>query len=181
MDRYCRGKTRKVFDFWSIVGCSPKETQSKHLINAFVGACLNPFDVLSSTQDDKAVLFRPRTVLFTGAKQANYPQVHSFLEFMGCTDLQVAEPALMDLFDMTTSEQTSREHARKNISKEKNPHLYEEAVDRLCAKCGKTDPDAIRRCVCHAAWYCSKTCQTEHWKEHKAEHKNKLAEKEGKT
>lgn len=176
LDRYREGKTRRVFKKRMPVECKPNDSEAKHLIGTFAAFCLRPNDFFSN-EPYRERPFRPQTVLFWRPEQANHAQVRAFLNMMGCRDIQVAEPALMSLFHATLDKQ-SRENTRRSIDKEKSPHLYERFIGRHCANCGKTDPDAIRQCVCHAAWYCSKSCQTEHWKDHKAEHR-KVAEKEG--
>ncbi|CAG9813787.1 unnamed protein product [Phaedon cochleariae] len=54
------------------------------------------------------------------------------------------------------------------LSESYNTELLEKFGAESQTKCIKCDKEAIQRCShCHKAWYCSRTCQIDHWTEHK--------------
>ena len=66
--------------------------------------------------------------------------------------------------------------AEPNDTREPGKMMSEKAVssgEKLCARCG--EPSKLRCTRCKEVHYCGKTCQREHWKEHKSDCRNTKA------
>ena len=61
---------------------------------------------------------------------------------------------------------TSQEYKSQGIRAKVNPVTHE-GIIRACTNCGKTK-NGMGFCIkCRAVYYCSRDCQTSHWKQHK--------------
>jgi hypothetical protein len=174
-DSFHSGKKAKVFTQIQALCCDPKQSRQKNLLSTFVLACLRPY-VYSQNTPQAHPAARPRKVLLWGGVSPEDPQVRLFLSMMGCTQVELADPALFTLL-RETWEGVMVETYRYSCPD--SPHLVDYSRGIKCGNCGMYGPK-LQECSCGRAYYCSTRCQNAQWKEHKNECKSALARKNAK-
>ncbi|CAB9528727.1 expressed unknown protein [Seminavis robusta] len=169
------GETHNVFRSVRVVLCSAEDSHEKNLLSTFVAACLEPEGKTYLDTPAPADGSRPKKVLFATSPCAKHPQIRTFMAMMGCKDIDVADSTVLQLL-----EQQPKTAMKKvsPFSKKATPHLYDHAAGNQCGKCGKVGP-SLKKCSCGKAYYCSKECQADQRRSHRADH-NKAMKKDNK-
>jgi hypothetical protein len=168
------GRKKKVFTQLQEVFCDPLQSQQKNILSTFVLSCLEPYVLLPSIPQTYPSA-RPRQVLLESTVDSKDPQVRLFLSMMGCTEVEAASPALLNLLEETLS----------HVLVETYRHVFSDSPDIVdysrgikCGNCRKYETKY--KCPCGKAYYCSPECQKAQWEEHRSEHKSAFARKNAK-
>jgi hypothetical protein len=175
LDNFHSGKRAKVFTQIQVLYCDPTQSPQKNLLSTFVLACLMPYGFSPNKPLDHPAA-RPRKVLLRGGVSLEDPQVRLFLSMMGCTQVEVADPALLTLLTETwdgVMVETTR------YACPDSPHINDYSRGIKCGNCGLYGPK-LQGCPCGKTYYCSTQCQNAKWEEHKSEHKSAIARKKAK-
>ncbi|CAB9511275.1 expressed unknown protein [Seminavis robusta] len=173
MKRIERGKTHNVFCDVQLVACNAEESHEKNLLSAFAIACLEPRGKPGAlTAGDPS---RPKKVLFPTTHSTQHPQIRTFMAMMGCEEIDVADLTVLKLLE----QQCKTALKVSPFSKKATPRLYDHAAGNQCGKCGIVGPSLLK-CSCGKAYYCSKECQKDQWRSHRADHKKAMKKKANK-
>lgn len=158
---------RRVFRKMQSVFCHTGETRQKNIVGSLVVACQDPFRDTRASPLTAPPQPLPRRILLPQRQDVNDPQLQLFFAMMGCTEIDEADPDLLNLWEATKE---GGDAALEKGDKANSPHLYDLSRGNKCGNCEKVGP-RLKKCSCGGTYYCNVDCQTAQWKHHKNEHK----------
>jgi hypothetical protein len=166
LEKFHRGRRKKVFTQLQEVYCDPLQSRQKNILSTLALSCLEPY-VLMPNIPQTYPSARPRQVLLESTADSKDPQVCMFLTMMGCTQVEAASPALLALLNETLDDVKEKSCP---LSFGFAPHLEDYLLGIKCGNCD-TIGSKLKKCPCGKAYYCSTECQKAQWRVHKNEHK----------
>lgn len=148
------------------------KSRTSQLVELVARACLSPYNLMPALNPSPPPPFRPGKVFFQSDADAEQPRLRMFLSMMSITSVSVVDASIEELLAENFDEVLGRTvFMDKKDLKKHFPHISDVCRGIKCGHCQKVGP-SLQRCSCTKAYYCDGSCQSAHWKEHKAIHKS---------